>query len=215
VPQVEAFAQMMGIEVLDYTINGRVAGAMGNDHRSHAPHGAYPCAGEDRWIAIDAGSEEQWQALCDVLGATVLATDSRFADMTVRWRHRRELDAALGGWTRNWGREELFYRLQRAGVPAGPVQDDGDCFRCPHLAARGFFQEQTREDIGTYRYPGLLFQWSGTPTWFRRAPVRLGEDNAYVYRALLGLSDEAYRGLVDSGEVGATYPEQILRPRGP
>jgi benzylsuccinate CoA-transferase BbsF subunit/naphthyl-2-methylsuccinate CoA transferase subunit len=104
--------------------------------------------------------------------------------------------------------------MQGAGVPAGPVQDDGECFRCPHLAERGFFQEQTREDIGTFRYPGLLFQWKDTPNQFRRGPVRLGEDNEYLYRTLLGVSDDVYRGLIESGEAGTTYPESILRPGG-
>jgi crotonobetainyl-CoA:carnitine CoA-transferase CaiB-like acyl-CoA transferase len=215
VPQIEAFAQMMGTEILDYTINGRVAGAMGNDHRSHAPHGAYRCAGEDRWIAIDAGSEEHWRALCNVLGEPALATEPRFVGMVARWQHRRELDAVVGGLTRSWDREELFQRLQAAGVPAGPVQDDGDCFRCPHLAERGFFQEQTRADIGTFCYPGMLFQWTETPNRHRRPPVRLGEDNDYVYRGILGVSDESYRGLIESGEAGTTYPVSILRPGGP
>ena len=48
----------------------------------------------------------------------------------------------------------------------------------------------------------------------RESPIRLGEDNEYVYQTLLGVSDEAYRGLVDSGEVGAAYPERILLPGG-
>jgi crotonobetainyl-CoA:carnitine CoA-transferase CaiB-like acyl-CoA transferase len=212
VPQIEAFAQMMGVEILDYTINGRVAGAMGNDHRTHAPHGAYPCAGDDRWIAIDAGNEEHWQSLCAVLRAPALAEDPRFATMADRWQHRRALDTIVSDLTRPWDRTELFHRLQAAGVPTGPVQDDGDCFRCPHLATRGFFQEQTRDDIGTFRYPGMLFQWLDTPNGHRRPPVTLGQDNDYVYRTLLGLSDQEYQHLTDAGEVGTTYPDRLLRP---
>lgn len=211
VPQIEAFVQMLGTEILDYTMNGRVAEPMGNDHRSHAPHGAYPCAGDDRWIAIEVEDERQWAALCDILGAEDLAADPRFATMADRWRHRRELDTTLAPLTRTWDSMELFRALQAARIPAGPVQDDGDCFRCPHLAARGFFQEQTRDDIGTFRYPGMLFQWTDTPNQHRRPPVKLGQDNDYVYLDLLGYADDAYGTLVDAGEIGATYPARVLQ----
>jgi crotonobetainyl-CoA:carnitine CoA-transferase CaiB-like acyl-CoA transferase len=213
VPQIEAFVQMLGTEILDYTINGRVAEPMGNDHRAHAPHGAYPCAGDDRWIAIEVEDERQWAALCEILGAEDLASDRRFATMAGRWRHRRALDTALAPLTRTWESIALFRALQAARIPAGPVQDDGDCFRCPQLAARGFFQEQTRDDIGTFRYPGMLFQWQDTPNGHRRPPVTLGQDNSYVYLDLLGYAGDAYGRLVEAGEVGTTYPARLLAER--
>ncbi|MFN8556817.1 MAG: CoA transferase [Dehalococcoidia bacterium] len=218
IPQIEAVLQLMGTEILDYTMNGRVAGAMGNDHRSHAPHGAYPCRSEgeggphDReWIAIDVCDERQWTALCATLGAADLTADRRFASMASRWQHRRDLDAALGRHTERWDKLELFHALQAAGVPAGPVQNEGECFRCPQMAARGFFQEQTRADIGTFRYPSTLFQWTDTPNHFRRPPAKLGQDNDYVYRDLLGRSAAEVDELVAAGEVGTTYPEWLLR----
>jgi len=214
VPQIEAFVQMMGTELLDFTMNGRVAGAMGNDHRSHAPHGVYPCEGPDRWIAIDVASDEQWRALCRVLGADGLSADARYRTAENRWRNRRELDKELSDLTRAWDQMALFRALQAEGVPAGPVQDDGDCFRCPHLAARGFFQEQTRDDLGTHRYPGMLFQWLDTPNRHRRPPVKLGQDNEYVYRELLGYSAEEYDRLVATGKVGITYPDWLVQRAG-
>ena len=210
VPQIEAFAQMMGTEILDYTMNGRVAEAMGNDHRCHAPHNIYPCAGDERWIAIDIATDEQWRTLCRVLDAPELASDERLATGESRWEHRRELDAALAEHTRSRERADLFDALQKEGIAAGPVQDDADCFHCQHLRARGFFEPVTREDIGTYDHPGMIFRWSDTPNGHRRTPVRLGQDNEYVYRDLLGLSDEEYQALVDAGEVGTTYPAWLL-----
>jgi crotonobetainyl-CoA:carnitine CoA-transferase CaiB-like acyl-CoA transferase len=142
--------------------------------------------------------------------APQLAADPRFATSADRLSNRRELDEALGDLTQKWDRIEFFRHLQDAGVPAGPVQDDGDCFRCPQLAARGFFQEQTRDGLGTCRYPGMLFRWVDTPNRHRRPPVKLGQDNEYVYRALLGLSADEYGRLVACGEAGTTYPEWLL-----
>lgn len=212
VPQLEAFAQLLGVEILDYGMNGRVAGPMGNDHPRRAPHGAYRCrpADDDAWIAIDATTDQQWAALCQVLGAAGLASDRRFATEASRWQHRRELDALLTRHTERWERYALFHALQAAGVPAGPVQNEGDCFRCPQLAARGFFQEQTRPDIGTHRYPGMLFRWVDTPNHHRRPPVRLGQDNEYVYQLLLGVSPARRHELTVAGEIGTSYPAALL-----
>ncbi len=215
VPQIEAFAQMLGVELLDYTMNGRVAGPMGNEHRSHSPHHVYPCAddetGPDRWIAIDVGTEEQWTALCRVLGAEALASDARFEDGLARHRNRRDLDAEIAALTRTRQRMTLFRELQAAGVPAGPVQDDRDCFECEHLRARNWYEPQTREDLGTFDYPGTIFRMADTQLPPRRPPPRLGQDNDYVYRTLLGFSDAEYQALKDAGEVGDTYPEWLLR----
>lgn len=206
VPQLEAFAGLMGRELLDHAMNGRDASALANEHPLHAPHGAYPCAGDDRWIAIDVASDAQWHALCAVLEASALAADPRFASAGARRQQRRALDASVAELTRARDRETLWAALQAAGVVAGPVQDDADAFACAQLRARGFFEPLAREDIGTHDYPGMLFKWRDTPNHHRRAPVRLGEDNAYVYRELLGYSAEEYRALVASGEVGTAYP---------
>ncbi len=210
VPQIEAFAGLMGRELLDRQMSGREATGIANDHLTHAPHGAYPCAGDDRWIAIDVGDDDGWRALCDVLGAPQLARDARFETRASRLTHRRALDALLAQRTRAHDRDALFASLQAAGVAAAPVQDDADAFHCPQLRARGFFQPLTRADIGTYDYPGLLFRWDDTPNGHHRAPPRLGEDNAYVYRELLGYSEREYTELLASGEVGTAYPPEVL-----
>jgi len=213
VPQLEAFATMMGRELLEHAMNGSAAAGQANDHRTHAPHGAYPCAGEDRWIAIDVATDEQWRALCAVIGAPALASETRFATERGRWEARRELDRLVAERTRIRDRADLFHALQAAGIAAGPVQDEADAFRCPQLRARGFFEPVTREDIGTYEHPGMLFRWRDTPNGHRRWPARLGEDNEYVYRELLGYSAEEYAALVASGEVGTRYPEAVLAAR--
>jgi crotonobetainyl-CoA:carnitine CoA-transferase CaiB-like acyl-CoA transferase len=215
VPQAEAFMQLLGVEYLDYQMNERVRESVANDHRTHAPHNAYRCAGEDRWIAIDVEDDEQWRGLCGVLGLGELGADVQLATAAGRWRRRRELDRAIGAATATWSREELFAALVAAGVTAGPVQDDGDAFRCPQLRAREWFEPVTRDDLGTADYPGRLFKLRATATPARRPPPKLGADNDYVYRGLLGWDAARVEALVAAGLVGTAYSEEALaRARG-
>lgn len=215
VPQAEAFMQLMGVEYLDQQMNDRVRESVANDHRTRAPHNAYRCAGDDRWIAIDVQTDEQWAALCEVLELTDLASVAALATAAGRWPRRHEVNRAIEGVTSQQSREELFERLVAAGVPAGPVQDDGDAFRCPQLRARDWFEPISRDDLGTADYPGRLFKLRDTEVPKRQPPPRLGADNDYVYRELLGYDDARLQVLVDAGYVGTTFSEAALeRARG-
>lgn len=211
-PLAEAFLPILGEWILDYTMNGRVAGPQGSRHRSHAPHGVYPVAGENRWIAIDVATDEEFEALCAVLDARELLHDPRFATTFTRHRHRDELDQALATLTAPWDREELFHRLQEAGVCAGPVHDELDCLASPHLAERGFFEELEMPGVGRHVYPGIMTRWQETPNQIRRPPPLLGEHNEEIYLDLLGYSREEYDALVARGFIGTTYPEELLPP---
>ena len=77
------------------------------------------------------------------------------------------------------------------------------------LEAFGFGRAHHRVMHFVYRYPGLNFRMSQMPNHLRRHPVRLGEDNDYVYREVLGLSDEEYAELERLGHIGMDYDPQI------
>jgi crotonobetainyl-CoA:carnitine CoA-transferase CaiB-like acyl-CoA transferase len=204
--QAENFMPYLGEIVLDTSMNHRNWPSQGNDHLSHAPHNVYPCRGEDRWITIDVATDAEWAALCRVLGGPAWSSEPRFADTLSRWQHRADLDRLLAAWTADQDVHDLFDRLIAAGVTAGVVQDEADTFACPQLNERGFFEELNHPEFGTYRYPGLTFSMSNTPNHLRRHPVRLGEDNDYVYRELLGVSTEEYAELEARGHIGMDYP---------
>jgi crotonobetainyl-CoA:carnitine CoA-transferase CaiB-like acyl-CoA transferase len=214
--QAENFLSYLGEYILDYSMNGRSPAPQGNHHPYRAPHNVYPCRGDDRWIAVDAGSDEEFRALCRVLGADDLAADPRFATTLDRWHHRDELDALLAGYTRDQDDDDLFRRLQAAGVIAGPVQNERDAYACPQLNERGFFEPLDHPEFGTYRYPGLIFRMANTPNHLRRHPCRLGEDNDYVYHDLLDLPEDRYRMLEERGHIGMDYPARapVLGPAG-
>jgi benzylsuccinate CoA-transferase BbsF subunit len=202
----ENFLPHLGELILDYTMNGRVADPQGNQHPSHAPHGVYPCKGEDRWIAIDVASDDDWHTLCAVLGREDWLADSRFATSLTRWHHRRDLDALVGKRTREEEAFDLFRRLQAAGVTAGPVQNEADVYACPQLEERAFFQRMSHPEAGEHLYPGLNFKMAETPNGFRRPACLLGQDNDYVYHSLLDVSDQEFERLRALGHIGTAYP---------
>ena len=97
--------------------------------------------------------------------------------------------------------------LQAVGVAAGAVMDQRDAFADPHLQERGIFEEVYHEDVGgSHLYVGAPYKMSDMPIKIRRGPVRLGEDNEYVYKQVLGVSDEEYAELERMGHIGMDFP---------
>ena len=124
----ENFLPHLGELYMDYTINGRVAGPPGNRDWWHV-QGAYPCAGDDEWIALTIGRIEQWRALCQLMGKPDLLEDDRFVDMNALRAHHDEVDDIVAAWTSGYDPIALFHRLQSEGIPAGIPDARGPRFR--------------------------------------------------------------------------------------
>ncbi|MFN8638108.1 MAG: CoA transferase [Dehalococcoidia bacterium] len=209
-PLAESFLPVLGEFIMDYTMNGRVTEPQGNRHPSHAPHGVYPTAGDDQWIAIDVDSDAMFEALCRSLGNPALAEDERFRGQLERWKHRDALDREVGALTRPHTKDALFHQLQAAGVCAAPVNNEVEALADPQLNARDWFKSIDMPTVGTHRYPGYLFKMERTPDEVRLPPPRLGEHNEEIYLDLLGFSREEYQAMIDKGIVGTTYPPEVL-----
>ena len=176
--QVETGMVMSGVSMLDAQLNGRESQRIGNRsrHPALAPHGAYRCSGDDRWIAIAIEREEQWLALCDELGAPALPADARFASLEARLAAQDELDAAIEARTRQREPRELMYALQARGVPAGLAQTTQDKMeRDPQLAARGFYRRAPTAEVGEHHFEGLPFGFRQLGWDVRRGAPALGE----------------------------------------
>ena len=202
--QAENVAPFMGQFFMDYSMNGRNGATIGNRH-PYAIQGCYPCKGEDRWVNVTIFDDADWAAFRTAIGSPAWAEDPRFDTQHGRYQAHDELDDRISEWTRERGHYEVMHALQQAGVAAGAVIDQADAYSDPHLKERGAFEEAYQEDVGTHLYPGAPFKMSGTPPSIRRGPVRLGEDNEYVYRKLLSISDERYAELEREGHIGMDY----------
>jgi crotonobetainyl-CoA:carnitine CoA-transferase CaiB-like acyl-CoA transferase len=205
VSMVENFLGLIGGLVLEYTSTGRMLEALGNRDRE-AVQGAYQCTGDDRWLVLTIRDDDDWAGM---LRATGWAPEERFATPDARYAHHDELDEMISAWTRSRSREEAVDRLRREGVPAGPVIDDADAYVDPHLHDRGYFWEVTQVDCGTHRYPGPAFRLASVGLTARLPPVRLGEHNEYVWRELIGVTEETYSRLEAEGHIGTEFAATI------
>jgi crotonobetainyl-CoA:carnitine CoA-transferase CaiB-like acyl-CoA transferase len=197
-----------GTTILDWSANGRIWSRYGNrsPYKPAAPHGVYPCAGEDRWLAIACFTEAEWRALTAVAGHPEWAEDGRFGDLAGRLAHQDALDALVGEWTTSRDAYPTMLSLQQAGVPAGVCQTAEDrCDHDPQLAALEWLTEVTGTKIGRWPIAEVPIKMSASPAYIggridRGAPC-YGEDNHYVYGELLGMSSQEIKALAEEGVI--------------
>ena len=141
-----------------------------------------------------------------VIGDPEWAPDSALDRNDGRRAREDEIDTWLAEWTRDQDDYDLFHRLQRAGVPAAPVLEASRVFNDAHVRARELNSPQTLPDgIGPHQYNNPPYRFPATPLRVERAPVALGQDNAYVYTELIGLSGPEYQAIVDAGDAGPDF----------
>ena len=201
VAMTEAMMALMPEAIFDYTLNNREPERVGNRDPAKAPHDVYRCRGEDAWIAISVGSDEQWAAMCDAMGHEEWRRDPRFADALARWGHREELNALVQTWTAERTPREATCRLQAAGVPAGPSFTTADLLEDPHLRERGFVVEVDHPEVGRRLMGTVPWKTSDLPPVEHRHAPLLGEHNHYVLCELLGLSPREVERLIEAGVV--------------
>lgn len=198
--QTEPTIALLGPTFLDLTMNGRLQQPNGNEHPWAAPHGVYPCQGDDRWIAISIMNDDQWVSLVEVLGRPAWAAEAALRQGEMRYARRRQLDSDLAGATAQWVAEDLMHALQARGVPAGVVQTAADVVeRDPQLRHRGHWVKLDHPEMGATIYNAPPMRFSRTPVELKRPAPLLGEHTDEICRELLGLSDEETRQLKEEG----------------
>ena len=164
----------------------------GNDAPELAPHGIYPCAGDDDWVGIAVTDDAAWQSLCSIVPSLSGSVGLGFGE---RCASRAEIDAAVAEWTAARAAPDAAAALVERGVPAAAIATSRDLVNCPHLRMREFW-----DACGTGVLPGLPWRASfGRKTG--EAPG-LGADTDAVLRDVLGLSADRIAALRRSGALG-------------
>ena len=188
-----------GPAILDYQSTGRKPRRIGNRDPFAAPHGVYRCQGDDRWCAIAVQTQEQWSAFCRAIGSPDWCGEEAFSSLEARLDNQDRLDEFVGQWTAGQTAEDVMTRLQEAGVPASLVSQGKDLYESAHLKAREFFRPTpfylADRDKPAYEWEGGEAIASANPPKLSVSPMdfghysNIGEDNDYVFKELLGMSD--------------------------
>jgi crotonobetainyl-CoA:carnitine CoA-transferase CaiB-like acyl-CoA transferase len=180
--------------LLDWTVNGRPTRRPGfphanrSEHPAMAPHGIYPAAGEDEWVAIACRSDAEWRALARVIGAA-WADETRFAALAGRIDAQDELEARLAEWTRARAKAATVAALHAAGVPAAPVARPAERVdHDPATSGFGLWPTVHHGKMGDVRVDGLPVHFAKADWEIRRGGPCLGEHTEEVLTGLLGLS---------------------------
>jgi benzylsuccinate CoA-transferase BbsF subunit len=201
VAQAEAGIQFMLPAFYEYAANGTVPlrrGTAGSPPR--APHGVYRCAGNDRWLALDASADSHWTSLRNLIGGTL--AQSKFDTLLGRIRSRDELDQAISAWTA--AREALACEteLQAAAVPAHVVSRGGDLFADTELRAIGYLKKINDPVMGEAEIEGPRFSLNRTPTVETARGPRIGEHSKEILKHICRLSDDEIDTLERDGVLG-------------
>jgi crotonobetainyl-CoA:carnitine CoA-transferase CaiB-like acyl-CoA transferase len=192
--QAEAALHFLTPILLDYEINGRIPERAGNTDVNMAPHGVYPAAEPDTWVAIACENDEQWQNLAAMIGRAELA------DLTTpeRLNRRQELDAVLTRWTGRRGQFDAQQELQSVGVPAHAVQNSRECRSDPQLISLGHFVTTDHAGLGPVELEGTRIYLADTPAETGPAPT-LGQHVLPVLETILGYDQDRITELLVSG----------------
>ncbi|MBK7702197.1 MAG: CoA transferase [bacterium] len=185
---LDSIMPLMGWVAANLLIGGQEPQVMGNDNFTAAPSGTFRTS--DGHVNIAANKQEQWEAVCDVLGLPELKTDPRFQERDTRKKNRRALTPLLEArlaeqTTRHW-----VEALNARDVPSGDILSLGQALRQPQIAHRGVLQKVNVPGLGDIEVFGLTALFDGESGPVATPPPTLGQHNAEVLGRLGFTADQ-------------------------
>jgi benzylsuccinate CoA-transferase BbsF subunit len=195
----EISAHQIAPALLDWEANTHLQTCTGNRIPNAAPHGVFPCIGDDRWCAIAVFTDEEWKSFCRVIEEPAWTKDEKFATLSSRKKNEDELEELVAEWTKRHSAEEVMQVMQAGGVAAGVVQNAQDLVdHDPQLKVREFLVPLKHSVLGVLGHPTPPCKLSKTKAQVRTSPC-LGEHTEYVCTKLLSMSDEEFVELFQEG----------------
>jgi len=198
--QLSGMVSLLGVEWMWYRATGVQPPRRANRDPNHCPHGVYPARpsglSDDEWVAIAVTGDEQWRALCRIMGRLDLAADPRFATHADRKANEDAIDAELTGWTRDLDKWECADRCSSVGIAAAPVEHLADTYeRDPQLRHHYQIVHQPVAPDVDIPIDREMARWREAEHRLIRSPA-LGEHNEYVVRELLGRPEQDFIDLL-------------------
>ena len=192
------FASAIRSLITDYQLNGEEPGQIGNNSHHIAPGNLYKA--RDGWVMITAAVESLWKRLIKEMGKSDLLEDQRFEDGQMRFKNREALNGIIEDWTSSRTVDEILSVMERAHVPAGPVNTVDQVMNDAQVKHRKMLVDVDYSD-GNILLSGLPIKLSRTPGKAEGPVSDVGQYNEEIYHGLLGLDLEGISQLRTKGVI--------------
>ncbi|MBV8451952.1 MAG: formyl-CoA transferase [Deltaproteobacteria bacterium] len=198
----EAVFNFVRVPMMDTYITHQPTQRRGNRLGGGAVGDIFKCApgGPNDYVYMLCTTPEMWQALCNIIGHPEVPEDPRFKDRKEREKYIEELTGLIEDWTSKHSKHEVMKVMGEAGVPCGAVLDSVELLNDPHLKERGMVVTIDHPVRGKFTMPGCPVKLEDSPAEVKSAPL-LGQHNAEIYGAMLGLKSSDLEQLKQQGVI--------------
>ena len=200
--QRELTVNLIGEHILESQSDVKTPKLLGNSHKIYAPQGVYKCKGDDDWITISIGNDNEWSILCNIMNKTNLIDKNEYKSTFDRYKHQKEIDEIITDWTSSRSKYKLMILLQQANISAGVVAKGREVIDDPQLNSLQFWDNVNHPDAGKYKQVTTPWVFSNFTRNNTSPAHNLGEDNQKIFQNILGLDNNKYNYLLSNNVIG-------------
>ncbi|HEU5296515.1 MAG TPA: CoA transferase [Burkholderiaceae bacterium] len=200
IAQQDSVVTLTESAIVNYTVAGKVAEPLGNDHPFARPYGQYPC--KDGHVFFGSYTDKLWRESCAIFGEPELGDDPEIDTMAKRFdeaTYQRRVRPIIERWFADRTKAELE-AMAGDRIALTPIKRIDEVVADAHLRARQMFVRVPfgAVDVEVFGSPMKL---SGTPLRTEGSVPQLGQHNHEVYVDWLGIEPERFEALRSAGVI--------------
>lgn len=196
---LETAVSLLNYEAQAYLLDGSIGRRMGSGHLSLVPYRSFRCR-DGQYVFIAAANDRLWIRLCTALKLDHVAEDLRFKTNVDRVAHRFEVDTIIADTVARYDLDPLLEILDRAGVPAGPINTIDRLMQDPQVEHLQMMQSVIHPRLGTIKVIGTPIKFSTMSPGVHTAAPTYGQHTEAILREH-GLSDPEIATLRSKGVI--------------
>ena len=178
---------MLDFQASRWLCDNNVAGQAGNNHPTSVPTGVFKTS--DGSINLAVAGETIWRRFAEAVDKKDWLEMEEFKDAKNRLKNRDYLNSLIEELTVTKSSNEWVEKLEKVGVPCGPINSIDKVFEDPQVKHLGIAQSVDTIPFGETELVGQPFNLSRTPSSLKQRPPEKGEQNSDVLSEL-GFSDK-------------------------